>query len=111
MGGAELAFFLKAPLISLGILALVSCATAQHASTRRLTIDDAIELAKAEFARHKQDSPYRIHSVMYSLKQDEWIVFFDQAGPTVMLDSDIAIRISDDTGKACYLFGLSPTCA
>jgi hypothetical protein len=73
---------------------------------KMLTQDQAIEIAKNEFARHgRLVSDYAVTIETYHADDKQWIVWFDKIGPFPIPGGKHAVLVDKMTGHAVFMPG------
>jgi hypothetical protein len=71
-----------------------------------LSQDEAVEIAKKEFAKHRQPvSDYDISVEPYHADKNQWIVWFEKKGPFPIPGGKNAVLVHRNTGAAVFMPG------
>lgn len=78
----------------------------QSKGEKMLTQDQAIEVAKKEFAKHGRPvSEYAVTIETYHADEKQWIVWFDKIGPFPTPGGKHAVLVHKITGHAVFMPG------
>jgi hypothetical protein len=96
-----------------GIVLMTACCLSLAAACPRhpqgekmLTQDQAVEIAKIEFQKHgRSPSDYLVTVETYHADRNQWIVWFDKAGPFRTPGGKHAVVVHKTTGKAVFMPG------
>jgi len=98
--------FLNRIILALFALFVVDCHYPTKGDNNMLTQDEAIGIAKKEFAKHgRVPADYSVTIETYHADDNQWIVWFEKIGPFPIPGGKEAVLVDKQAGQSIFLPG------